>query len=173
MTGKSITVGRVIAAPADAIFAVLADPARHADIDGSGMLRGTREPSRRLRLGDRFGMAMRLGIPYHMTNVVTEFEPNRRIAWRAFFYLGRLRVGGGQTWSYTLEPTTTDDGRPATRVLETYDWGTSSLPFLYEVTGFTRRMQRAMEQSLANLDALLTGSAAPRQASPAAPGAGR
>jgi hypothetical protein len=37
---RPVKVSRRIAAPAARIFAVLADPNRHPEIDGSGMLRG-------------------------------------------------------------------------------------------------------------------------------------
>ena len=33
------------------------------------------------RSGSTFGMSMKVGIPYSMTNTVVEFEENRRIAW--------------------------------------------------------------------------------------------
>ncbi|MHB1497462.1 MAG: hypothetical protein ACYCXN_06065, partial [Acidimicrobiales bacterium] len=38
---KPVKVSRRIEAPADRIFAILADPVRHLDFDGSGMLRGS------------------------------------------------------------------------------------------------------------------------------------
>jgi hypothetical protein len=38
------SVERTIPAPADAIFALLADPSRHPDIDGSGSVRDSKEP---------------------------------------------------------------------------------------------------------------------------------
>jgi hypothetical protein len=43
MTGgenEPITASRRIGSPASVIFQILADPARHRDLDGSGMLRG-------------------------------------------------------------------------------------------------------------------------------------
>jgi hypothetical protein len=35
-----VSVSKRIEAPADRIFAVIADPDRHTELDGSGMLRG-------------------------------------------------------------------------------------------------------------------------------------
>ena len=59
------TVERLIAAPAETIFDLLADPARHAEIDGSGTVRGVSESEgQRLALGDKFGMSMHMGIGY-------------------------------------------------------------------------------------------------------------
>jgi hypothetical protein len=77
------SVSRQIKATPETLFAVLADPARHPGIDGSGMLR---EPSGRgtiSALGDEFTMKMNNPIrgDYQMTNRVVEFELNRRIGW--------------------------------------------------------------------------------------------
>src|SRR4051794_13091620 len=65
-----LTVERVIPAPPAAIFDLLADPSRHRDIDGSGTVREAHEGSRRLALGDTFGMSMKLGVPYSMASTV-------------------------------------------------------------------------------------------------------
>ena len=83
MSSDSISVSRVVPAPAAAIFALLADPSRHPEIDGSGTVVAPRSPgSRTLRLGDTFGMSMRMGLPYSTRNVVIELEPDRLIAWQ-------------------------------------------------------------------------------------------
>ena len=79
-----VSVSRLIGAPAAKIFQVLADPANHPALDGSGMLReapGQPVPS---RLGDTFMMAMylpELG-NYLMLNRITDFEQDRRIEQR-------------------------------------------------------------------------------------------
>ncbi|HMF03426.1 MAG TPA: SRPBCC family protein, partial [Acidimicrobiia bacterium] len=89
---RKVSVQRVIAAPPEKIFDVLADPSQHPAIDGSGMVKHTRgEEPERLSLGAKFGMSMRLGIPYNITNTVVEFDDNRLIAWRHF---------GGHRWRY-------------------------------------------------------------------------
>jgi len=99
------SVERFIAAPADKIFDLLADPSRHRDIDGSGTVRQTPEGSRRLGLGDRFGMSMRLGFGYSMVSEIVEFDENRRIAWQSRSPLGLLGpFVGGRIWRYELEP---------------------------------------------------------------------
>ncbi len=87
---------RVIAAPAHVIFELLADPAQHARIDGSGSVQGVRDgSSQRLALGTKFSMDMKIGVPYRMRNEVVEFEEDRRLAWRHM---------GGHVWRYVLEP---------------------------------------------------------------------
>lgn len=110
-----VTVERTINAPAEAIFDLLADPSRHPEIDGSGTVRGSRDGSTRLQLGSRFGMSMRMGMPYGTENEVLEFEENRRIAWQTRG-LGIVKPFGGRVWRYELEPTT-----GGTLVRETWD----------------------------------------------------
>ena len=76
------TVERVIPAPPDKIFDLLADPRRHPEIDGSGSVKRVKAGPERLALGAKFGMAMKLGVPYSMESEVIEFDENRRIAWQ-------------------------------------------------------------------------------------------
>lgn len=113
MTSDTITVERAIKAPAADIFALLSDAAKHSEIDGSGTVRGTKQASRPLSLGTRFGMSMHMGVGYTTSNEVVEFEQDRRIAWRTTGLGGLI---GGRIWRYELEPTT--DG---TLVKETWD----------------------------------------------------
>lgn len=110
-----VTVQRTIPAPPEAIFALLADPSRHCEIDGSGTVRGARGEERKLTLGDRFGMSMRMGLPYGTNNEVVEFDEPRRIAWQTRG-LGIVRPFGGRIWRYELEPV-----EGGTVVRETWD----------------------------------------------------
>ncbi len=137
---RQVSVERVIDAPVGRIFAVLTDPAMHPVIDGSGTVRRTREHEpARLREGSRFGMSMRMGVPYVTRNVVVEYDEDRLLAWR---HWGRHR------WRWELEPI--DDG---TGVTHTFDWSTAPLPVrLYiEAFGFPERNRRAMERTLERL----------------------
>ena len=103
MATDVVTVERTIPAKAEAIFGLLADPNRHSDIDGSGTVRGARAGAERLELGSRFGMSMRMGLPYGTENEVVEFEEPRRIAWQTRG-VGIVRPFGGRIWRYELEP---------------------------------------------------------------------
>ena len=143
MSDRRISVSRVVPAPPERVFGLLADPTRHPDVDGSGSVKKARNNPGRLSLGARFGMDMRLGLPYRVTNEVVEFEEARRIAWRNEL--------GGQTWRYELEPA---DG--GTRVTETFDWSTAKVPFVLELTGFPARNRKGMEASLERLAGLVT-----------------
>ena len=105
MKGYISTVERLINAPPEAIFDVLADPAKHTLIDGSGMLQGANEASsNRLALGVTFGMGMKMGVRYSTVNTVVEFEENRLIAWQTG-PKGKLEpYVAGRIWRYELVP---------------------------------------------------------------------
>src|SRR6185437_12898543 len=93
---EPVTVSRRIEAPAHETFQVLADPRRHLDMDGSGMLRGAASDAMITRVGDVFVMRMyyvELG-DYEMNNHVVEFEPDRRIGWEPA--AGRGHPDGGE-----------------------------------------------------------------------------
>ncbi len=117
MEGDVVTEELVVHAPAEAIFDLLADVARHPEIDGSGTVRDAKAGApERLRQGDRFGMSMKFIVGYSMVSTVIEFEENRLIAWqtRPGGFMGK--VTGGRIWRYELEP------RPgATLVRESWD----------------------------------------------------
>src|SRR5215469_13399948 len=80
---EPMTVSRRIGAPARDIFQRLADPDRHRDLDGSGMVRGVVSGTAICGVGDVFAMKMYFGElgEYHMINHVVEYEPGRRIGW--------------------------------------------------------------------------------------------
>ena len=140
---RKVWAEREIDAPAADIFAVLADPTRHQEIDGSGTVQGTSDESRQLRLGDKFGMKMKWGIPYSVKSTVKEFEQDRLIAWAHF---------GGHRWRYELEPL--DDGR--TKVTETFDYSTALTPWAYEWANFPTGHEGNIEATLERLEAVVT-----------------
>jgi uncharacterized protein YndB with AHSA1/START domain len=143
------SVERVIAAPPEKIFDLLADPARHHDIDGSGTVRDAKNSPARLAMGSTFGMSMKLGIPYSMTNTVVEFEENRRIAWEPRLSGKIFHRFGGRIWRYELEPV---DG--GTRVRESWDISGDSTKAL--VRRGRKKMRESMEQTLARIEELVT-----------------
>lgn len=100
-----VAVSREVEASPREIFEILADPNRHVEIDGSGMLRGCFEGEPVSRVGDRFAMRMHNAEfgDYEMDNTVVEFEADRHIAWEP---RRRDVVGEGwhHRWGYELQP---------------------------------------------------------------------
>jgi uncharacterized protein YndB with AHSA1/START domain len=144
-----VSVERLIAAPADRIFELLADPSRHRDIDGSGSVRDAKESPPRLTMGAQFGMSMHLGMNYSMTNEVIEFDDGKRIAWQTR-PSGRFqgRFFGGRIWRYELEPA---DG--GTLVRESWDISQEKGP-IKSLLGIGRSKEHtraAMEKTLVNI----------------------
>jgi uncharacterized protein YndB with AHSA1/START domain len=118
MDGNTVSVERVIKAPAGKIFALLADAGKHAGFDGSDSVNHAAQTSVPLSEGSKFGMAMRgrketLFIPYRTSNTVIEYEPDRRIAWQTY---GLGGLFGGRIWRYELSP-----AEGGTLVRETWD----------------------------------------------------
>lgn len=149
-----VTVQRLIPAPPEKIFDLLADPARHAEIDGSGTVQGPRSTrgGRRLGLGDSFGMSMKWGVPYSTKNVVTELEENRRIAWRTLAPAPLDKVATGRTWRYELEP---QDG--GTLVRETWDLSTEAWPGRLVVRRLAGMTRANMRRTLERIEQVVTG----------------
>jgi hypothetical protein len=126
---KSVEVSRRIEAPAARIFKILANPQRHADFDGSGMLRGALLDRPISGVGESFTIKMhRLGDDYLMINFVVEFEPDRRIFWEPApgdpsraegNDPTKVGIPAGYRWGYILTP----DGDDATVVTEVFDRG--------------------------------------------------
>jgi hypothetical protein len=124
---QPISVSRRIGAPASVIFPILADPGRHHEFDGSGMVQGLVTGSAISGVWDVFVMKMYfddLG-PYQMINHVVEYQLGRRIGWEPEAGRGHPNAEPGaerparwgQRWSFELAP----DGPDATVVTEIFD----------------------------------------------------
>jgi hypothetical protein len=163
---RRVDVSRTMAVGPEPIFALLADPARHPEIDGSKMLRAAAPADHtRLQLGDTFSMRMRQArVPYSTVNTVVEYETDRLIAWETWAMLGRHKLFGGQRWRYRLTP----EG-DRTLVTESYDWSTARIPALIELGGYPARMGSAMSETLERLDRTLAGGDGNRPSSPVEP----
>jgi hypothetical protein len=97
-----------IAAPARKIFDFTSKPSNHPLMDGSGMVKGKFKGPDQLYLGAKFGMKMRFGIPYLITNQVVEFSENKTIAWQHLLK---------NVWRYDLQAV----GENTTLVIESWD----------------------------------------------------
>ena len=114
MADDQVSRTRLVPAAPQEVFDLLADPRQHALIDGSGTVQGAVSGPDRLSPGAKFGMSMKMGLPYRIQNTVEEFEEGRRIAWR---HAGRHR------WRYELEAV-----EGGTQVTETFDTSTVPAP---------------------------------------------
>ncbi len=137
-------------APAQAVFDVLADPAQHAAFDGSGTVQALASGPDRLVLGSRFGMSMRIKVPYRTDNTVVEFEEGRRIAW---CHVNRHR------WRYELEPV----GEDSTLVTETFDGRTALFPPSLLLINALKNNQIAVAKTLVRLKAYVEEAASGEQ----------
>jgi uncharacterized protein YndB with AHSA1/START domain len=139
----SASVERVIHAPASAIFELLADPAGHERIDGSGSVRGARGGSKQLSLGDTFSVRIRLGVPHVSSTKVIEVDQDRRIA-------GQPTLGR-QIRRYELTP-----GGGGTLVRETFDGSKYLGRPLLGVLGVIPKHRVNMARTLDRIEELLT-----------------
>jgi hypothetical protein len=135
---KVVSRSTIVPAPAQMIFDLLADPRRHSEIDGSGsVLSAQINAPERLSLDATFGMQMKIGLSYKITNTVVEFEEGKTIAWRHF---------GGHIWRYILEPV---DG--GTKVTEQFDWNKSKSPLILKLRKSPQDNAKSIEKTLENL----------------------
>ena len=97
----------------------------------------------RLHLGAKFGMAMKIKVPYRITNTVVAFEEGKKISW---CHLMKW------TWSYELEVLVNG----STQVTETFD--ARGIPKLAEkwldLTGTLELNPKWMAKSLVKLKAI-------------------
>jgi hypothetical protein len=126
MSEDNVSITKLINAPADTIFGILADPAKHAAIDGTGWVREPVDGHRLTRKGQIFRMAMyhpNANFPiktYETANRIVDYAPPLTISWET----GHDPAGdgnlefGGWFWRYDLRPI--DQSR--TQVKLSYDW---------------------------------------------------
>ena len=161
MDELSLAVSRDIAASPVRIFALLARPADHVEVDGTGMLRGAEEDMVITKVGDVFGMRMfndEMGA-YVMENRVVEFEPEWRIVWEPVMrsidkpeFQSDVGVSAHQRWGWQLEPLDPDH----TRVTESFDCSRSP-EWLQKAVKGGERWRAGIEASLENLERMVAG----------------
>jgi uncharacterized protein YndB with AHSA1/START domain len=153
MDGDTVSTERVIPAPPEAIFDLVADAARHPEIDGSGNVKNIKSGGgERLAKGSVFGMSMHMGMKYSMESTVIEFEDNRRIAWqsRPPGFVGKLV--GGRIWRYELEPV-----EGGTKVTETWDISEDHQRRFLARGKLPETTRANMAKTLARIEELTTG----------------
>lgn len=127
----------LVHAPAAEIFALVANPHRHAELDGSGTVRDTPVTGPHvLKPGDRFTVGMRMfGLPYSITSRVTALETDRVVEWRHPL---------GHRWRWEL----TETSPGTTEVTETFDYTRSRSPRAMELLGFPARNATGITSTL-------------------------
>lgn len=147
-----VTVERLIPAPPEAIFELIAHPDRHQEIDGSGTVRDAKGDGQgqKMSKGSKFGMSMKMGIPYSMVSTVIEYEEDRRLAWqtRGSGLMGNFL--GGRIWRYELEPT---DG--GTLVKESWDISEESPVTKLGVKRLAEKTEKNMAKTLERIEAIV------------------
>src|SRR5215472_13691092 len=107
---RKISRSAEVNAPADEIFAIVADPRRHQELDGGGTVRNAITGPDRLSSGAKFSVRMKqYGVPYRITSRVTEFADGRVLEWQHPL---------GHRWRWELTPLSDQ----ATLVTETFDY---------------------------------------------------
>lgn len=136
----------VINASAEKIFAILANPHRHKEIDGSSTNQENISGPDKLILGSKFGMKMHLGVDYRILNTVVEYKENSLIGWR---HVGRW------IWRYEL----VNLGPQMTQVTETFD--ASRAPLISKAWLSLRKAypftERAVAKTLVQLKSICEG----------------
>lgn len=156
MVDEGVSATAIIDAPAATIFAVLADPANHAAIDGTGWVCEPLDSGPLTAAGQTFRMAMyHPNHPegsYQTVNQVLEFDPPVAISWKPGYDAGDGTLEfGGWTWRYGLHPA----GPSKTEVTLAYDWSAVPEP-IRERIGFPPFAPDHLADSLAHLAELAT-----------------
>lgn len=154
MTDESMSAACTINAPAETVFAVLADPTTHQAIDGTGWVRESLDGKPLTEVGQVFRMAMYHdnygGMHYEMANRVEVFQAPHAIAWLPGQGADDDNLEfGGWVWRYDLEPV----GEDRTEVTLTYDWSAVS-PSVREQIGFPPFDRQHLDNSLKHLTGL-------------------
>ena len=130
-------------APAAELYAMVADPRRHHELDGSGTVGDNIKVPAKLVVGSKFSTKMKMyGTPYRITSRVTALKPGELVEWRHPV---------GHRWRWEFEPLSPT----RTRVTETFDYREAGaikngLKY-YERMGFRKANAAGIEATLAKL----------------------
>lgn len=134
------SASREVAAGAERIFELIADPAQQPSWDGNDNLADAPGGQRIRAVGDVFTMTLTQGSVRE--NLVVEFDEGRVVAWKP---AEPGQEPPGHLWRWVLEPV--DSSR--TRVTHTYDWTE-----LTDEARFTRARATTADKLRASLDRL-------------------
>jgi hypothetical protein len=152
VANETISASITIGVPAEAIFAVLIDPGKHAAIDGTGWVRDPLDRQLLTASGQIFRVAMyHAGHPngdYQMANRVEVFDPPKAISWKPGYDSGDGNLlFGGWFWRYDLVPL----GPSETEVTLSYDWSAVPAELRQQGPQFPPFSPDHLDNSLAHL----------------------
>ena len=136
----------VVNAPVSELYALLENPHRHHELDGSGTVGENISGPEHVTVGDEFSTHMKqFGMKYRTTSTVTQAENNRVLEWQ---------LGIGQKWRWEFESLSPNQ----TQVTETWDIRDIPAPaaFVMKLTGMDRRNAKGIEETLRRLQARYT-----------------
>ena len=130
-------------APAAEIFAIVGDPHRHPELDGSGTVRDVDvKGPHRLAVGDKFTVGMKqYGLPYKIVSTVTEVDDGRVVEWQHPL---------GHKWRWELAEANHGDGT-VTEVTETFDYSTAKVPLMITAFGYDKKNADGITATLLRL----------------------
>ncbi|TPG37253.1 SRPBCC family protein [Mycolicibacterium hodleri] len=133
----------LVTAPAAEIFAIVSDPHRHHELDGSGTVRdGAVKGAHHLAVGDKFTVGMKqYGLPYKITSTVTESQDGKVIEWQHPL---------GHRWRWELTEATPGD-TTITEVTETFDYSTAKIPLVITAFGYDKKNGAGITATLERL----------------------
>ncbi len=137
LTDDTVSATGIVSATPEAVFDFLRHPANHSELSGDGTVKAANSGDETLAMGSKFGMKMKVGVPYRVSSKVVEFEQDRLIAWCHF---------GGHRWRWELEPV--EGGTQAT---ETFDMSTAKFPPALRFAGYPKRHEDNVADSVRNL----------------------
>ena len=122
------------------IFALVANPHRHHELDGSGTVRdGKVKGPEQLSEGDTFTVKMKqFGLPYAIKSKAVVVQPDQVVAWQHPM---------GHVWRWEIRQT-----RPGvSHVTETFDYSTAKAPKILEIAGFPKKNGQGIANTLEQL----------------------
>ena len=131
-----------VSAPASEVFALVANPHRHPELDGSGTVRDTPVSGPdRLSQGAKFSVGMKqLGVPYKIKSTVTAFRENELVEWKH-------PMGHHWRWEFA------EVAPGSTQVTETFDYSTTPAAKVFELTGMQKQNAAGITKTLEALAA--------------------
>jgi hypothetical protein len=136
----------LVNAPAREVFAIVVDPHRHPELDGSGTVRDVPiKGPHHLAAGDKFTVGMKqYGLPYKITSTATEVEDGKVVEWQHPL---------GHRWRWDLVETAPG----TTEVTETFDYSTAKAPILITMFGMREKNADGITSTLEHLAGRFSG----------------